>query len=306
MTLVVGYAPDERGNAALHLGAMLARSAGDELVVGSVVPAPWVPGMARIDTEYRQELDRGADRALELARSNLPEGITASFVRHSARSAPAGLLELAERYEARMIVLGSSSAGMFGHVALGSVTDRLVHSSTVTLALAPRGFRAAPDARVSRVTVAYGGSSGAEDLVVAAASVAAQVGATMRIASFAVWSPPAYTTALGTDAEDLVLQEWVASVRETAREALAQVQELAESPGDVELVIGSGPRWADALEDIGWADGDVLVVGSSELGPVAQVFLGSRATKILRHSPVPVVVVPRARAEDLADRATRG
>jgi nucleotide-binding universal stress UspA family protein len=32
------------------------------------------------------------------------------------------------------------------------------------------------------------------------------------------------------------------------------------------------------------------------------VFLGSRATKILRHSPVPVVVVPRGRAEQLADK----
>ena len=31
----------------------------------------------------------------------------------------------------------------------------------------------------------------------------------------------------------------------------------------------------------------MLVVGSSDLGPVAQVFLGSRATKILRHAPVP-------------------
>jgi hypothetical protein len=36
---------------------------------------------------------------------------------------------------------------------------------------------------------------------------------------------------------------------------------------------------------------------------VAQVFLGSRATKILRHSPVPVVVVPRERADVLAQRA---
>ena len=49
----------------------------------------------------------------------------------------------------------------------------------------------------------------------------------------------------------------------------------------------------------------MLVMGSSELGPVAQVFLGSRATKILRSSPVPVVVVPRSRAEELAERATR-
>jgi nucleotide-binding universal stress UspA family protein len=48
-------------------------------------------------------------------------------------------------------------------------------------------------------------------------------------------------------------------------------------------------------------DGDVLVVGSSALGPLAQVFLGSRAAKVVRHSPVPVVVVPRGVAEELAE-----
>jgi nucleotide-binding universal stress UspA family protein len=45
----------------------------------------------------------------------------------------------------------------------------------------------------------------------------------------------------------------------------------------------------------------VIVVGSSDLGPIAQVFLGSRATKILRHSPVPVFVVPRGRSEEPAN-----
>ena len=59
-------------------------------------------------------------------------------------------------------------------------------------------------------------------------------------------------------------------------------------------MIGSGASWDEAIDDVGWDDGDVLVVGSSDLGPIAQVFLGSRATKILRHSPVPVVVVPAA------------
>jgi nucleotide-binding universal stress UspA family protein len=133
--------------------------------------------------------------------------------------------------------------------------------------------------------------------------VAAQVGATLRIASFAVWSRPAYTTALGADSEDLVLEQWAAQVRKASRSALAQVQGLATAPRDVELEIGSGPAWEDAIEDIGWAEGDVLVVGSSELGPVAKVFLGTRATMILRHSPVPVAVVPRGRAEELAERA---
>ena len=40
------------------------------------------------------------------------------------------------------------------------------------------------------------------------------------------------------------------------------------------------------------AAGDVLVFGSSRLGPLARVFLGSTASKILRHTPVPVLVIP--------------
>jgi nucleotide-binding universal stress UspA family protein len=281
---------------------MLARSAGDDLVVCSVVPAPWVPGMARIDAEYRKELDDIADTALDAARKNLPDNVKASFVRHSAKSAPAGLLELAKQHEAAMIVLGSSSAGLFGHVSLGSVTDRLLHSSPVAIALAPRGFRCRPDARVVRVTAAYGGSS-EENLVLAAARVAGQVGASLRIASFAVWSRPAYTTQLGTDSEDLVLKEWATELEKTVHAAFEQVEELADAPRKVETVIGHGTTWDEAIDDVSWADGDVLVIGSSELGPIAQVFLGSRATKILRHSPVPVVVVPRGQAEEVAKGA---
>ena len=306
MTIVAGYAPDERGREAIHLAAMLARSAGDDLVITSVVPAPWAPGMARIDAEYRDELDRHADRALERARNAVPDDLPARYVRHSARSAPAGLLEQAEQHGADLLVLGSSSAGVFGHVVLGSVTDRLVHSSPITLAMAPRGFRVGSDARVTRVTAAYGGSSSAEQLVIAAAYIGAQVGATMRIASFAVWSRPDYTTTLGTDPEELVFEEWTNQVQVATRSALAQVKDLEVAPSDVDVVVGGGQDWADAVEDIGWDDGDVLVVGSSELGPVARVFLGSRATLILRHSPVPVVVVPRGRAGELAERAAKG
>jgi len=37
----------------------------------------------------------------------------------------------------------------------------------------------------------------------------------------------------------------------------------------------------EAVDNIAWSDGDVLVVGSSSLEPVSRVFLGSGATKIL-------------------------
>ena len=66
-------------------------------------------------------------------------------------------------------------------------------------------------------------------------------------------------------------------------------------------MVGHGESWEEAIDDIGWDDDDVLVVGSSPVGPIAQVFLGSRGAKILRSSPVPVVVVPHGQAEELAN-----
>jgi len=303
MTLVVGCSADQRGKAVFHLAAMLARSAGEDLKVVSVVPAPWLPGMAKIDAEYRDYLDQLADEALDHARQCLPDDVPATFVRHEARSAAAGLVEVAQQDAARIIVLGSSSAGVFGHVALGSVTDRLLHSSPVAVALAPRGFRAAGTATVTRVTAAYGGSEQADDLAVAAAGVAARVGASVRLAMFAVRPRTPVTAGVGSRAESALSHEWEQEVRRYAADALERVRALPDAPELTGSVVGRGHTWADALEDVDWANGDVLVVGSSAVGPVARVFLGSRAAKIVRHAPVPVIVVPRGRIEALADEA---
>jgi nucleotide-binding universal stress UspA family protein len=303
MSLLVAFAPDARGKAVLHLAATLARSAGDDLVVCAVVPAPWYPSPARVDAEYQAYLQQAAQDALDQARSRLPSDVPATFLVHHARSAPAGLLEVAAEHDAALIVVGSSSAGGVGHVTLGSASSRLLHSSPIPVALAPRGFRARPDARVRRVTAAFGGSGGAEDLVIAAAGVTARVGAALRLASFVVRARPPYTSGVGTEADEAMVAEWVQEIEAAGRAIFDRVEELPAAPAELGIVIGRGERWEEALEDIEWEDGDVLVVGSSSIGPVARVFLGSRATKIVQHSPVPVVVVPRGAAAELADEA---
>jgi nucleotide-binding universal stress UspA family protein len=303
MSLLVAFAPDGRGRAVLHLAAMLARSADDDLVVCAVVPAPWYPSPARVDAEYREYLQQAAERALDGARSRLPADLPATFVVHHARSAPAGLLEVAEEHDASLIVVGSSSAGGVGHVTLGSASSRLLHSSPVPVAVAPRGFRCPPDARVARVTAAFGGSEGAENLVIAAAGVAAGVGAGLRLASFVVRARPPYTSGVGTEADEAMVADWVREIEAAGRAALEKVSDLPAVPRDLETVVGRGESWEEGLEDVEWQGGDVLVVGSSSIGPVARVFLGSRATKIVQHSPVPVVVVPRGAVAELADEA---
>ena len=102
------------------------------------------------------------------------------------------------------------------------------------------------------------------------------------------------------DAERLVIEQWRTQALE------AQEKALATLPDDVAVEAGvfSGRDWEDALDSLPWEDGEVLVVGSSRLGPVARVFLGSNSTKIIRSSPVPVLVIPRGADVHLEEGAS--
>ena len=157
------------------------------------------------------------------------------------------------------------------------------------------------------MTAAFGGSDGGDDLVVAAAGVAAQVGASLRVASFAVRPRTILTAGVGSRAEEGVVREWVEQHRGGAARGAARRSRDAA----VARRVGSRPSsahghdWDEALEDVEWRDGDVLVGGLQRRGAVARVFLGSNATKIVRHSPVPVVVVPRGAIGELAEQAVR-
>lgn len=301
MTILVGYPPNRRGKAVLNLAAVLARSAGDDLLVCTVVPAPWMPGMMRLDAEYQAYVDGLAELALDQARADLPADLPAEFTALRARSAPGGLIEAAERHQATLIAVGSSAAGMFGHITLSSVADRLLHSSPVPVALATRGFRSGAADRVTRLTVGYGGTEQGDLLIAAARQVAGKLGCPMRLASFAVQPSPPETARFGTEADDLV-RTWSADIQAAAHKALQAAQEPGQpTPEPSEVVVGYGHHWSNALDDIEWDEGEVLLVGSSATGPIARVFLGSRSAKIIRHSPVPVLVVPRAVARELAE-----
>lgn len=289
MTVVVGYPPEARGRGGLELAALLGRSGGGELVVCCVVPDRWeVPSMARVDASYAVHLRELATAALEQARSVLGDQ-AAEYVVRTGRSVPAALLAEAAERQARVLVGGSSSDGAWGKVVLGSVTDRLLHSADLPLALAPRGYRCGAVQRASRVTVAVDGTSASAAMLAAAAQVAHDVGARLRVVTFAVRGRTMYPPEVGLHAEDAVVAAW----REQAEAFLAEA--VAGLPADVapeETRIVDGVDWPSALSDAGWSDGDLLVLGSSRMGSFARVFLGSTATHIVRHAPVPVVLLP--------------
>ena len=159
---------------------------------------------------------------------------------------------------------------------------RLLHSSPCRSRWRRAGSAAAPT-RVRRVTAAFGGASTRTRGGGRRGGRPGRGGAARRVVRRAPARRRPRGRLAGRDTD-----------RSGRRRRAAQraVRRRPWHAGD-ELVVGHGADWAAAMEDLAWADGEVLVVGSSAAGPIARVFLGSRSSKIVRHSPVPVVVVPR-------------
>lgn len=310
MSIVVGVAPGHASHAAVHLGVLLARSSDLPLVVVAVNSAAWPPRrtLSGVDGEYQRFVVEQAEAALAEARGLIPGDIDASYRVHDASSARRGLLEVCEELGALRLVVGAKDRGAHEddrEIVLGSVVTGLLQGAHLPVAIAPHGFEAAPGARIERVTAAYSGSETSAELVLGAAAITAEAGEGIRIASFHT-RPHAYLTArVGQEADDQIMAEWEAQIREDVGVILREIQDLATQPASVEVAVGAGDSWHEALRAIPWKTAEVLVVGSSSLGPFARISLGSHAVKIVRSSPVPVVMVPRRATDEYAAQAHR-
>lgn len=296
MSLVVGLDPAHRSTAVLHLATMLARSAGTDLILAAVIDPTWPLAAGTADAEWRDYTRESANQVLDHAAAVLGDSVPARYLLHEAPSARRGLAELAEQRGASLIVVGSSTTAPLGRIALSSESDALLHAAPVPVAVAPRGFRTDAGALIRRVSAAYRGTDSSDDLVRGAAAVAAQVGAELRLVSFAVAARGSGTSGAGLDAERRITEGWAADIARDAARVLAEISARPDTPRIARTVLGWGDTWDTAMDDVEWNPDEVLVVGSSNLAPLARVFLGSHAAKVVRHSPVPVVVVPRAAA----------
>jgi nucleotide-binding universal stress UspA family protein len=292
MTLVVGYTPHKGDQSPIQLGATLARAAGQDLRIVTVVPARWPTAVAGgTDREFARWSAEQGQKAVTDAHAAVAElcpDLTVEAVAAPGSSVAGTLIEEAQRVEAAMIVVGSGSDGSWGTVVVSSTSDRLLHSSPVPVAVATRGYRSAPDATVTRVTCAFRGDEASYAVLARAASICRDIGVGLRVATFGVRGRTMYPPeVLG---EDEILDAYV---KHTAAEQDKAVAALGdEAPAEIETAVATGRSWSEALEALPWEKGDVLVLGSSSASLMSRLFLGSNATKIVRQSPVPVIVVP--------------
>ncbi|GGT85093.1 universal stress protein [Actinomadura citrea] len=259
--VLAGYVPDAGGREALDLARGIVALTGGRLSVATVHP-PDLPAAAG---EARALLDQAAD---------LLDGEPADLLVQEGRSVGRGLTVLASRIGADLIVVGSPEGGARGRIGVGAAADHLLHSATEAVMLAPSGHRS-PD-ELGRITVMYVRRPQCDEAVIRAAQAAERLEVPLRLVTLAIG-----------DVNPEPLRDDLALA---IRLALDSADLL---PEDVTAEVAEGDDVADALEDVDWPEGELLVCASSEDAAAHRVFLGEVALKVLRAAPCPVTVLPR-------------
>ncbi|BBX94130.1 universal stress protein [Mycolicibacterium boenickei] len=295
--LVVGYLATPGGADALALAVRFARTLDAEVNICIVLPPDTAPpGTVPKGGGYEEVLAEQAQGWLDDALAMVPDDVVAHPHLSFDESFTDGLIRQALRFHAVALVVGGAGGGLVGSYSLGSVVNELLHSSPVPVAVAPRGTRDSKIERVHEITCAIGQRQGSDLLLATAVRASRTADIPLRLVSLVALDPT--FGSLRGDAE---------AVRAHALAHAERTLEAArnELPADfpVTSTIVTGPSVEAAVEQLGWDDGDIIMVGSSRLSAPRRIFLGSTAAKMLRVLDVPMVVVPRDELKDGEDRS---
>lgn len=194
------------------------------------------------------------------------------------------LEKFAEAHESDLIVVGGARDGFFGGHVIGPVSSALLHSSTIPVALAPRGYAEDPPETIAAVTAAVPSRPGDDNPLPFAITLASAANLSIRMVSLV----SAENLAEAEDLKDLRAMQVSAAQENLGVAARA----LPDSP-DIESLVADGMTLESALKKLSWAPDDILVVGSSRFAAPKRIFLGSTASRILAGTDAPVIVIPR-------------
>ena len=215
-----------------------------------------------VDAAHRSLLDAGLD------------GIEVIAMRGPVTES---LLDTADALDASMLVVGTRGLGPLSGLLLGSISRRLLFTAHRPLVVVPRESTPSPPA-LSRVLVGVDCSAVAERVLSWSAMFCAslRVPATIvRCADPGCEKPPGHVDRI---------DDWV---RAEAEEALASFRDLGVEYRVV--VAHCDPRVAllGTAED---DEADLIVIGRQGEGQFRGV--GGTASYLVRHSPIPLAVIP--------------
>ena len=248
---------------------------------------------ARLRAFMRAELKRVGQELLEkgmkqaeeagrrVANAHLVEGRTADEI-----------LRLAGEIGAGLIVIGSRGLGTIGRIALGSVSEGIVHNADCPVLVLRGGEGAWPPERVVFGDDGSEAARAAGDL----AAVLCRRHGTRGLVLHAYPQLPE-VDAEGRESDPRMVDDELRRAEKALVERAAELEVRLDSRPQIRLVVGeAAAHLLEAAEEQS-PERTLLAVGSRGLGAIGRMRLGSVSTKVLHAAEGPVLVHPAPREE---------
>lgn len=243
-----------------------------------VIPMP--PGEAIFAADFEQRarvaLQKALNEVVSPRRSDIP------IETHLVFGAPApAIVEEARALGCQRIVVGATGRSILPRFLLGNVAERLARTSPVPVVVVPMPEQGnAPRTKIQNIVCAVDFSASAETAVHAALDLAHKHGARLHLVH--AWHVAPYVERM---------PDLAASIeRDMSRELDALAQRHAARGLTILRQTRRGHPALEVLLAARETDADLVVVGTSGKTGIDRVLLGSVAERILRTSPVPVLV----------------
>jgi nucleotide-binding universal stress UspA family protein len=202
------------------------------------------------------------------------------------------ILDLAEQIGADLVVIGSRGLGPVGRIALGSVSEAVIHHSRCPVLVLRGGEDAWPPER------AIFGDDGSE-----AARAAGDLGASLcghhgaRAQVLRAYPELPEVDAEGRESNPRIVDDELRRAEKALLERSQELENVLGSRPKTRLVVGDA---AASLLEAAEADAPertLLVVGNRGLGAIGRMRLGSVSTKVVHAAKGPVLVHPPLQGE---------
>jgi len=264
------------------------------------VPLPQSAHPSLLAARYHPPQEEGARRILDEQLRRVEQvGGTVSEA-HLLEGRPAdAILDLAERIDADLIVVGSRGLGSVKRLLVGSVSLDVVHDADRPV-LVVRG-RSWPPARV---VIGEDLSEEARSAARLGTALGKLLGAETLLAHAYEGMPPHPETLPRDDRElyEVMVEEHLGRVGPALEARAAELEDACGVRPRVRVLEGEGARALSEFAEEGGGTG-LLVVGSRGLGAGGRMLLGSVSTKVLIAAKGPVLVCPREEGEEGGGRA---
>lgn len=200
-----------------------------------------------------------------------------------------------ESADADLIIMGTLGRGGAERALIGSVADRVVRHAPASTLLVRGGESPAMPPPIGRVVVPLDGSSLAEHALPVAVDLAADLGVPIHLVQV-IDSDPVRDSVRGGILAARALEETRSRTESEARDYLsARAMDLLNRDERATWEVREGKPTAEIMASL--KPGDLLVMTTHARGGLTRWLLGSVANRLVRESPVPILLVRPDRAQ---------